>query len=199
MHRNNAIKQWCIIVIISMYDVCSYLLNTLCVINLLCILQLLQSVTVVNGDIHWWCMLSIHNASCTFYHFKMHADIANDWYCYDSYDVYSTSMNMLSINHAHLHDIDHSCMHACCLVKMLSIYNNDTVHMIYVLQIWACYRLIMLILAWHWTLMHLCMLSINVYPPYIINRCMSSIYAASCSYYPMYATYVIDSTAFKAY
>ena len=124
MHRNNAIKQWCIIAIISMYDVCSYLLNTLCVINLLCILQLLQSVTVVHGDIHWWCMLSIHNASCTFYQFKMHADIANDWYCYSSYDVYSTSMTMLSINHAYtawyrlimltyMTSITYACMLSC--------------------------------------------------------------------------------------
>ena len=61
-----------------------------------------------------------------------------------------------------LHDIDlswslpwhRSLMHACCLVKMLSIYSNDTVHMMYVLHIWTCYRLIMPILTWHWTLMH---------------------------------------------
>ena len=41
-----------------------------------------------------------------------------------------------------LHDIDlswslqwhRSLMHACCLVKMLSIYNNDTVHMMYMLS-----------------------------------------------------------------
>ena len=59
------------------------------------------------------------------------------------------------------HDIDlswslpwpRSLMHACCLVKMLSIYNNDTVHMAYVtmlstdhaytnmtLNTYACYQ-----------------------------------------------------------
>ena len=198
MHRNSAIKQWCIIAIISMYDVCSYLLNTLCVINLLCILQLLQSVTVVNGDIHWWCMLSIDNASCTL--LMIGTVTAHMMYILHLWTCYPLIMHIL-------HDIDLSCsltwhqslMYACWLVKMLSIYNNDTVHMMYVLHIWPCYRLIMPILAWHWTLMHLCLLSINVYPLYIINGCMSSIYAASCSYYPMYATDVIDSTAFKAY
>ena len=207
-------------------------------------------------------MLSIHDASCTLYRLKMHADTANDWYCYSSYDVYSTSMNMLSIGHAYtawyrpimhtymtsitsackrlymltcyrsilyFHDIDRwymlymssihnascifhrwnmhadttmidtvtahimyilhlrtcyllimhilhdiylswslqwhrSLMHACCLVKLLSIYNNDIVHMMYVLHIWTCYRLIMPLLTWHWTLMH------------VINQCISTVY-----------------------
>jgi hypothetical protein len=62
-----------------------------------------------------------------------------------------------------LHDIDLSCsltwhqslMYACWLVKMLSIYNNDTVHMMYVLHIWTCYRLIMPILYLH-DIEHLC-------------------------------------------
>ena len=47
------------------------------------------------------CMLSIHNASYTFYRVKMHTGTANGWYCYSSYDVYSTSMNMLSIDRAY--------------------------------------------------------------------------------------------------
>ena len=74
-----------------------------------------------------------------------------------------------------LHDIDlswslpwhRSLMHACCLAKMLSIYSKDTVHVMYVLHIWTCHRLIMPILH---DIEHLWILSINVYPLYIINH-----------------------------
>ena len=125
-------------------------------------------------DIDRWYMLymsSIHNASCIFHRWNMHADTANDRYCYSSYNVYSTSTNMLSIDHAYttwyrsiMVTSMTSITYACCLVKMLSIYNNDTVHMMYVLHIWTCYRLIMPLLTWHWTLMH------------AINQCISTVY-----------------------
>jgi hypothetical protein len=85
------------------------------------------------------------------------------------------------------HDIDlswslpwpRSLMHACCLVK----YYRFIILIQFIWWMWPGYRLI---------IEHLCMLSINGYPLHIINRCMSSIYGASCSYYPMYATYVLD-------
>ena len=97
-----------------------------------------------------------------------------------------------------LHDIDlswslpwhRSLMHACCLVKMLSIYNNDTVHMVYVtmlstdhaytnmtLNTYACYQsiyihCISLIDAYHRSMVH----------PVHIIRCMLHMFSTRTAY-----------------
>ena len=95
---------------------------------------------------------------------------------------------MISIYHGHSHDIDHLCMHAVllkCYRFIVKIQSMWCMFYIYEHVIdWSCLYL-------H-DIKHLCILSINLYPLYIINRCISSIYGASCSYYPMYATYVLD-------
>jgi hypothetical protein len=69
-------------------------------------------------------MLTIHNASCTLNRWNMHADTANDRYCYSSYNIYSTSTNMLSIDNAYttwyrsimvtsMTSITYACMLSC--------------------------------------------------------------------------------------
>ena len=69
------------------------------------------------------------------------------------------------------HDIDlswslpwpRSLMHACCLVK----YYRFIILIQFIWWMWPCYRLIMPILTWHWTLMH------------VINQWISTAYHQS--------------------
>ena len=96
------------------------------------------------------CMLSIHNASCTFYRLKMHADTANDWYCYSSLDVYSTSMIMLSIDHAYtawyrptmrtyMTSNTSACKRLCMLTRyqpILYVHDIDRWYVLYMLSIY---------------------------------------------------------------
>ena len=92
----------------------------------LCMLTRYRPILYVHDIDRWYVlyMLSIYNASCTFNRWNMHADTANDRYCYSSYNIYSTSTTMLSIDNAYttwyrsimvtpMTSITYACMLSC--------------------------------------------------------------------------------------